>query len=153
MSDAIVKTQHAVAALARDKNGSPVSEELRVAVVAILLRGAQVSHGHQSEELNKIMNAIFLEFGLSELQGGELLEVAQFLNNEPQQQERFVELAHSHYSREQREHLLSLAWAVLGADGIAEREESCFAAQLRVKLGLSLEQAVRAQQLATNREQ
>lgn len=52
------------------------------------------------------------------------------------------------FNEAQREQLLVLAWAILGADQLALEKEGQFAAKLRHDLKLSLEQAVQARKLA-----
>lgn len=60
----------------------------------------------------------------------------------------FIDSVRTHFTLDQRIKLMSLIWRVLIADGKADSVEATFAASLRKKLDLSLEQALRAQQLA-----
>lgn len=60
----------------------------------------------------------------------------------------FLETLRTNMNDEEREAVLSIAWAVIGADGIVTEEETAFATQLRHSLGLSLEQSLRARKAA-----
>ena len=60
----------------------------------------------------------------------------------------FLETLRTSMSDGEREAVLSIAWAVIGADGIVTEEETKFATRLRQSLGLSLEQSLRARKTA-----
>jgi uncharacterized tellurite resistance protein B-like protein len=60
----------------------------------------------------------------------------------------FIDQLHSYLNPEQREHLLALVFKIIAADNRVAPGESEFAVRLRVKLGLTMEQSIRARKLA-----
>ena len=136
------------ASLETDSEGNPTSRELQVAMVAVLAEAARADKEFNSLELSRIMGTCLREFGVSEESGAELLEIAEFLDREPEKREHFIQALNSNLNDDQRSYLLGLVWRVLTADGQLENHENTFAASLRKKLNLTLEQAIRAQMLS-----
>lgn len=132
-----------------DAQGSPTSHELQVATVAIMIAAAKSSDGLGSEELMRLTSSLFKEFGVNDEEAGDLVSVAEFLMRTPGKIDALISAVVTNFSIEQREHLLGLAWRVFLADQHLCSTESAFAVQLRTKLGLSMEQALRAQQMAS----
>jgi uncharacterized tellurite resistance protein B-like protein len=128
--------------------GNPSEEELQIATLAMLVT---VSHSHEEmsgAELHRICTAMFSEFGLTESETGHRLEVVELLNREEDRLQEFITTINKHLDADQKQRVMALAWRVIMADGEADYEEATVAAELRRALGLTLEQAVRAQKLA-----
>lgn len=124
------------------------SREAQVAVVAVLVAAAHSNSEFNAEELSRLMGTVFREFELRETDGAELLELAEFMLRDQGRLRKFLELLSSKLPSGQCEYLMALVWKVLIADGRLDKCEAVFAAEVRRALGLTLEQGVRAQQLA-----
>jgi uncharacterized tellurite resistance protein B-like protein len=59
-----------------------------------------------------------------------------------------IEAINKNFSSAQREHVLMIVWKIALADGIADQLETGLATTLRQNLDLTMEQAIRARQLA-----
>jgi uncharacterized tellurite resistance protein B-like protein len=134
--------------LEHDAEGNPTSQSLQIATVAVLHEAAKSSEGMSDAELARIVGALFREFGLSEHDGAQLFEVSEFLLKEAGKREEFIDEIRQKFAPVQRARVLSLIWRVIKADGVATKHEAQFAAEIRKKLDLPLEMALRAQQLS-----
>ena len=133
-----------------DGVGQPTSHELQVATVSILLSAARASNHVGTEELMRMTSSLFHEFGTNDEENGDLLAVAELLMKKPEKSDALINAVNKNFTAQQREHILSLAWRVFIADNHVDSTESAFAVELRKKLNLSLEQALRAQHLASS---
>ena len=136
------------AALRVDDSGRPSDRELQVATIALLAEMAHSDKGVGPQELDAIFAAAAKAFGVEGEEAGELVEIADFLRAEKKCLDDFVAAINKNFNQSQKEQLLGLVWKVLSADKKFEKVETVFAAELRKRLGLTLEQAVRARQLA-----
>lgn len=131
-----------------DARGEPTDKALRVATIALLIDMARSDHSVPPEELNLIVRSMNFAFDLTDVQTGELLEIASFMLNEEPAIDRFVAIVNDKLNVDQKQRVLGLVWKVIMSDGVADKYETTYAASLRGKLNLSLEQAVRARQMA-----
>lgn len=136
-----------------DRQGQLNQREVVVATVFLLASIAHSDHDFEAAELNSIVTQMFREFDLPEHETGEIVEVVDFLIRDGSKIESFIEIVRKHLDSEQKQVVLAMVWKLLNADGTAERQEAELAADLRAKLGLSLEQAVRARQMAEVNQQ
>lgn len=137
------------ASLKVDASNEPTAHDKHVALVVLLCSVAYSDSAISPEELGSIFKSMAQALGLEGAEAGEILEIADFIRRDQGERlDEFIEAVNAHFETLQREHLLGLAWRVISADGSASRIETAFAAGLRKKLGLTLEQAVRARQLA-----
>jgi uncharacterized tellurite resistance protein B-like protein len=140
------------ASLETDASGQPTSKELQVATVTLLAEAARSSGQISAAELSKTLGSLFREFGLSDHDGAELLEISDFVTKEKGRVEQFIAALNKNFDVDQRQKVLSLVWRVLTADGEVDKYEGRFAADLRKSLNLTLEQAMRAQELSKHVE-
>lgn len=131
-----------------DKSGVPAERDLQVAVALILLEVAGPEPSADPAELNAIMTNVGLQFGLSTSVTAELLELAATMIGQRERLTRLINLINERFDDQQRLTILELAWKVIKSDGGVTDVESRFAADLRHKLKLSLEQAAFARRLA-----
>ena len=136
------------AGLAIDASGKPTERDLQIAVIGMLMRVAYSDSELESQELNAIRAAMLHEFGLSSYESGELIEISEFLIKDRNKLEQFISAINDNFNDQQKQFLIAMVWKVLLADGKAEKLETKLASELRVKLGLSLEQGVRARKIA-----
>jgi uncharacterized tellurite resistance protein B-like protein len=122
---------------------------LQVAVVAFLVEACMSNQQFRDEELQKAVDLTTTEFGLANGEAGHLLEIVRVLRVEEDKATKLLGLVRDRLSEDQRIRLLSMVWKIVLADGIVDQLESEFAAKFRKELGLSMEQAVLAQQLAS----
>ena len=131
-----------------DKDGAPTSKELKVAVLAVLVEMAHKDSKFDADELTRITQVFFKEYDLLAHETAELCEIVDFLRRNGKLLSEYLSTINQHFSPEQKISILAMAWKIVMADGQAEKFEAIFAAELRTSLGLTLEQAVRARQMA-----
>lgn len=136
------------ASLEIDAHEKANQRDLLVACMALLVSMAHADSDFETSELNSIATEMFAEFGVSEHESAELLEIAEFLIKDGSQIDSFLKIVNEKLDTQQKELLLSMLWRVIIADGQAEKLEADGAAAIRVKLGMTMEQAVRARQMA-----
>jgi uncharacterized tellurite resistance protein B-like protein len=135
-----------------DANGDPSEKGLQVATIALLLEMAKVNNQIEKTEIDSLVRSVSFAFDILDEQTGELLEIATFMLKTPGNLDKFVELIATRFNLDQKQRVMGMVWKVISADGVADKYETSFAAHLRTRLGLSLEQAVRARQLAESGE-
>jgi uncharacterized tellurite resistance protein B-like protein len=136
-----------------DKDGIPSAEDLQLAVIALLVSIGKADAHFSAEEVNKITSVAATQLGLAPTQTGSLLEIAQFMISEDESRlDDFIAAIRSNFDDAQRMRLLGMVWKVIMADGKVTEEEPQVAVTIRKALDLSLEQAVRAQQMAQDGE-
>lgn len=130
-------------------SGESTPFQLQVAVAVVLLEVAEKgAEGMSSTELSRISATGALQFGLSESEVGHLLSVAALLKKDLDSRNKLLQAIRESFTHDQKVALMSLVWRVISADAKVEKEEGAVAAHLRSELGLSLEAAVGARQLA-----
>lgn len=139
--------------LDRLPTGERTPLQLQIAVAVVLLEVAESgADGMNPSELSRISATGTLQFGLNESEVGHLLTVAAFLKKEVASRAKLLTAIKESFSHDQRVALMSLVWRVIQADAKVEKAEGTIAAKLRQELGLSLEAAVGARQLAESRD-
>jgi uncharacterized tellurite resistance protein B-like protein len=113
-----------------------------------MLDVANADADFEPDELRAIVAAINREFGMDDVQAGDLIELSQFLARQPEKRKLFLQTVNQSFSTDQREILLAAAWRILAADRDVEKEELDFVTALRAELDLTPEQAVRARMIA-----
>jgi uncharacterized tellurite resistance protein B-like protein len=134
--------------LAVDSQGTQVDGDLRLATAVILLEMAQVDGHYTSDEGRSLFLLLEKEFGLTKEKTHALLEKAEINVGGATRLDHFVGIINSHFDELQRQRILADAWKIISADGETSQQESKFAVHLRAKLGLSMEQSLRARKLA-----
>ena len=136
------------APLKLNRSGEPSSHDSAIAVLVILCDIACVDEMLDSEEFQAIVAAACAALGNSESETGELMEVASFLMRDSSKREQFRAILNSEFNDSQRQTVLSMVWRVILSDHALEKSEADFSIKLRKQLGLSLEQAAYARQVA-----
>lgn len=136
------------ASLSVDKDGIPSERDLMIGVIVLLLELAHSDDHLDPDETNQIVRSISKAYSLSDPEVAELIEVAEILRQKRDRVQQLIENVNSHYDDEQRQMVLSMVWNVIRADGRIEKAEQQTAIKLRTLLNLTLEQALRALQLA-----
>ena len=134
--------------LAVDGGQQPCSRELQVAVAALLLEMAKSDADFSAEELNRIVTIMFTEMETAEQETAQIIEMLEFMKRDGGRLERFIQAINDNFSSEQRQMVLALIWRMVNADGRIQSFETTLAVDLRKRLGLTLEQAVFARQMA-----
>jgi len=134
--------------LAVDSQGTQVNGDLRLATAVILLEMAQIDGQYSSDEGRSLFLVLEKEFGLTKEKTHALLEKAEVNVGGQSQLDHFVNIINSHFDVVQKQRILADAWRIISADGETSQSESKFAVRLREKLGLSMEQSLRARKLA-----
>lgn len=131
-----------------DSSGEPTERSLQVATLGLMIEMAKADHSVPPEELNLIVRSMNWAFDLTDNQTGELLDIASFMLKEGSALTKFIDIVNSKFDANQKQRVLGMIWKVVLSDGIVDRYEATLAAHLRTKLNLTMEQAVRARQMA-----
>ena len=137
-----------LAPLKLNRSGEPSSHDSAIAVLVILCDIACVDEMLDSNEFQAIVSAACAALGSSEVETGELLEVASFLMRDSTKRDQFRDILNAEFNDNQRQTVLSMVWRVILSDHQLEKSEADFSVKLRKQLGLSLEQAAYARQVA-----
>lgn len=136
-----------------DQDGSPTEQDLQIAVVALLIAISKADSHLATSEIEEIFDVVTKQFHLVGEKSATLLEVASYMMNEDSDRlYEFIAAVRENFDLNQRMRVLGLIWKIILADGKLDPEENHFAVAIRKDLDLSLEQAVRAQQLAQEGE-
>jgi uncharacterized tellurite resistance protein B-like protein len=122
---------------------------LQVAVVTLLVGAGMSNDNFRQEELEKAVELVESEFNLKDSEAGELLEVVRVMGMDSEKHTQLMTFVRENLTEDQRIRLLSMVWQIVVADGQVDDSESRFAAKVRSELGLTLEQAMLAQRLAS----
>jgi len=148
MFERIREAFQGIDSLAVDSKGDEVSNDIRLATAVLLLEMAQVDGGYTSEEGRSLFQALEKEFGLTKEMTHSLLEKAEQNVGGPGRIDHFVQIINSSFDDLQRQRVLSDVWKIVSADGVTSEREQKFAVYLREKLGLSMEQSLRARKMS-----
>lgn len=127
-------------------------EHTKLAVATVLLSAAKADAHFAKEERVTLLEQLEKRLGISREEAISLeaqAEVAEHSHLLSQ----YTDLLVKELSVSQREFILALAWSLITADQKVAQEESAFAVKLRVSLGLSLEQSLRARKSAEGLKQ
>lgn len=136
------------AALSVDKNGKVTGRDLQLAVAVLLVAMAYEDRHFAPEELDEIAGSLSEEFELNETQCSKLLKTAQALLRNKSRLNFFLETLNFHFTAAQKQQVMRMLWQVAEADGVLHKVEARLAANFRLRLNLSLEQALQARELA-----
>ena len=139
---------HGMGSLTVDRDGQPTNEDLKLAAAVLLVELAQADSTIEQAESRAILISLEREFGLPREKSFKLLEEATLQARGAGKVGQFVEVINEHFDSNQKQLILAMVWRVISADGIAEKHETAYASDLRSRLGLSLEQSIRARRMA-----
>jgi uncharacterized tellurite resistance protein B-like protein len=131
-----------------DRLGNPTPQETSIAALALLVAVAKEDDDFDLSEIDEITDQLAILFRLDDQQSKSLLDLSSVLNSSHEKLLEFIGTINRCFDDPQKELVLALVWRVIKADGKAVSEETSFAADLRAKLGLSMEQAIRARQMS-----
>lgn len=131
-----------------DEGGQPTSRDLLLAVGVLLAEAARASGTETPEEGREMFRGLEREFKLGADEIHKLLELSHGSLNDPAIFDQMVEDINASFSDVQKQKILAMCFKVLLADGVVKTRESVFAAQLRSRLGLTLEQSLQAARMA-----
>ncbi len=123
---------------------SAESEKLRANVAAILIQAAKADGNFgpaEHEALGKMMEE---KLGFAK---GKIVSLLNTKLPLPAL-ESTMQTMKSSLSAAEREQILTLVWSLIGADNAVAKKEGQFAVKLRTEMGLTMEQAFRARELA-----
>jgi uncharacterized tellurite resistance protein B-like protein len=133
-------------------SGEDTPERLQVAIISTLLQAAHAGGGLEPDELMRISSRIFSAFGLSDVQIGHLIQVAEVLRKDPERQKKCLQDIRNNFELNQRQEILSIVWRILIIDGKVDSNEAVVAVDIRKELDLSMEAAVAARISAERNE-
>ncbi len=136
-----------------DKDGEPSSQDVRIAVVVLMISLARQDGDFCPSEGKGVARALSRHFGLNETEAIELTELVSPLSKNFDNIEEFVSIVNEKFNEEQKQLVLAMIWSLALADGVADRLETNFATVLRNRLNLTIDQAVTARQLAEEQDQ
>jgi uncharacterized tellurite resistance protein B-like protein len=131
-----------------DRTGCPVTEEVLVALLVILVEMSGRDGHIADEEAHGIVELMVLHFGVSEREIVPLLQRALEQKRESAKIDPFVAVLNDTYNDRQRQLLLAMLWRIVCADGEVEGFEKKFAVQMKFRFRLSEELAEEARHMA-----
>lgn len=132
--------------LTSNKGGEESLHDLELATAVLLLQMAGADDDYAPEEVRTIKNTIQGQFGLDKDQSQALLEEADALRS-AKKIDDFVSDLNENYNDRQRQLIFALVWKVVVADAVIQKYEQKFAAELRLRLDLSRDQADEAKRM------
>ena len=135
-------------ALQFDKTGQPTKHHHLVGIVVLLWEAAMIDGSLTVGEFPQVVKALNHEFELSDPEVGELLEIVRYIHGDENKINKYVKAISESFDESQKQLLLSYIWKIVLSDGTVSVEENEFATNLAQKLGLTLEQSLRAMKLS-----
>ena len=136
-----------------DQEGQASETDLQISVIALLIAISKADEHFDVTEVEEIVTLVTKQFHLVGQASAELLETARFMMDEDSGRlYEFIAVVRENFDLNQRMRIMGLIWKVILADGKLDPQETSFAVAIRKDLDLSLEQAVRAQQMAQDGE-
>jgi uncharacterized tellurite resistance protein B-like protein len=133
-------------------SGEATPQHLQVAIVITLLEAAHSGGGLSGEELMRVSSRIFSHFGMSDIEIGHLIEIADIIRKDSVKKDKFIADIASNFTLMQKQEILSIVWRILIIDGEVDSNEAHVAVDIRKALGLSMEAAVAARLRAEENE-
>jgi uncharacterized tellurite resistance protein B-like protein len=131
-----------------DNCGVPTRQDLGIAVVALMITLAKQDNDFEEVEIDVIAEQIQEMFRLDSADSHSMVKLVEPLTNSPGKLIEFIDVVNQNFTAAQKQLVLAMIWRVALANGHSDSHETQFATALRERLGLSLEEAVRARQMA-----
>ena len=141
-----------VDSLSVDEGGDSTTEDLQLAAAVLLVEANRDNKRNNAEESRTIFKNIEKEFRLTAEQAHALVELAERSPKSESTMSEFISLINESFSDPQKQRILAMVWRVIMADGVVDHYESTYAVNLRTKLNLTMEQAIRARRMAEGGE-
>ena len=129
-------------------NNTSSSDELNIAVVALLTSVSINTCQTSREEINVLIEQVSNTFRLTKDEASDLINLVLPLSINEQKMHEFVNILNQKFNIDQKQMVLAMIWRLIEADGKTCDIESSTARDVRNRLNLSFEQAVRARQIA-----
>lgn len=136
-----------------DKSGSPTKQDLRIAVVVLMVALAREDNDFAPEEAVVIAQEVSKLFRLGKEESFNLVDLVTPLSKDFEKIDEFITAINENFDDDQKQLVLAMIWRVTEADGVADKMETRFAAELRTRLNLSMEQAVRARRISEEEDE
>lgn len=136
------------ASLEVDVSGQLSQRELQISTAALLIRMAHADDKLTNGEIDAMVSTMDKLFVLQGNVAGDLLEVADFLRRDHAKLDDLLSLINAHFDTSQKQSIIAMLWKVMNADGFIDPFEANLAAEISLKLGLSVEEVKKAQSLA-----
>lgn len=131
-----------------DKDGEPTRRDYQLAVAVLLVSMAYQDREFLLDELEAIRAVLRDRFKLEKGKCESLINTAVLLRNNDRRLDFFLQTIQYHFSKAQKQTILSMLWVVAEADGVIQDVEAELATSLRIRLGLSMEEALHAREVA-----
>jgi uncharacterized tellurite resistance protein B-like protein len=148
MFDRIRQAFRGIDSLSVDRDGNQIDNDLRLATAVIVLGVAQADGAYSAEEGKTIFKSLEKEFALTPDSIHRLLAVAEQNVGGRERMADFISTINEHFDDVQKQRIMAMVWRVISADGFTSERESQLAVELRERLNLTMEQALRARRLA-----
>ncbi len=131
-----------------DKDGEPTRRDYQLAVAVLLVTMAYQDREFLLDELEAIRSVLRDRFKLDKQKCESLINTAVLLRNNDRRLDFFLQTIQYHFTSAQKQTILSMLWVVAEADGVIHDVEAELATDLRIRLGLSMEEALHAREMA-----
>ena len=140
------------ATLEVDKTGQPSRRELQISAAVLLVCMAQVDDSLVDREITSMVSNLNRQFGVTDDQAGDVLEVADFLRRDRAKTDEIIAVINENFEEHQKQTILAMLWKVMQADGMISRLEATFAEEVTQRFGFSREHVDRAREMVENGE-
>jgi uncharacterized tellurite resistance protein B-like protein len=135
-----------------DASGKAVQRDLQVSTAVLLMQMANIEGSFDFGDVTTLVGSLCSQFGLTEVEAGEVMEVADFLRREKGTVDDFVKLINERFERTQKITILGMLWKLMLADGLVTKLEAAFAVEVCQKLELGAEDVQQAKDLVERGE-
>jgi uncharacterized tellurite resistance protein B-like protein len=118
------------------KDGAPVSQDLQLAVIVLLIEMSGKDQHIADEEAEVVVEVGIKYFGLGEEESIAVVEQALQARKDAGKIDGFVKRLNDAYSERQKQTLMAIMWKIVLADGQIDIFERKFAVQVRYRLQL-----------------
>ncbi len=136
------------ATLEVDVSGQLSQRDLQISTAALLLQMAHADEKLTNGEIDAMVSTMDKLFVLQGNVAGDLLEVADFLRRDQTKLDDLLKVVNKRFDAAQKQTIVAMLWKVMNADGFIDPFEANLAAEISMKLGLSVDEVKKAQSLA-----
>ena len=123
-------------ALSGQGSGKTSGHDTRVAACALLLEMAQIDGEFSEKEQRDMLALLKKDFGVSEADATELMEVSRKELEGSLDLWKFTHLINQNYSQEEKIGIIETVWKIVYADGVLDQHEDYLAHKLATLLRL-----------------
>ena len=140
------------ASLEVDASGETTQRDLQIATTSLLLYMASIDNRLHEGERRQMVGSLNRQFGLSDSEAGDLLEVADYLIEDKTKLDTLIRKVKESFTESQKITVLALLYKVMIGDGSISDPEVWLASHITESFGLGAERFQEAKKLVESGE-